>query len=135
MLVKDKNDSPEYIRILKSKIDEINPDKVQLNTVVRPPAEEFAQPLTSKELKSIVNTSKINWEIIAEFRGKSDIRYPDDLKIKILALVRRRPATLTDISTSLGVHKDELIKQLVAMEKENKIKKSKHQELVFYEIK
>jgi len=66
MLVKGVNDSPSHIRKLKEVIKEIKPEKVQLNTVVRPPSEEFAHPLSLKELEKTRNILGKNCEIIAE---------------------------------------------------------------------
>ena len=53
------NDGKEEIEKLKEVIERIQPDRVQLNTPVRPPAEDFAYPLTLTQLEEIRET----WEI------------------------------------------------------------------------
>ena len=53
MLVKGVNDGPAHLKKLKAAVARIRPDKVQLNTVVRPPAERSARPLNRAELERI----------------------------------------------------------------------------------
>jgi len=47
------NDNRDEIQKLKEVIDRIKPDKIQLNTPVRPPAEDFVFPLTLAQLENI----------------------------------------------------------------------------------
>ena len=50
--------TPEMeINRLKTCINSIRPDKVQVNTVTRPPAEGFAEPVPQKQLQTITNTT------------------------------------------------------------------------------
>ena len=133
MLVKNINDSPSHIQKLKEVIEEIKPDKIQLNTVVRPPSEEFALPLSSKELEKIKTVLGENCEIIAEFRKKRQTPLEENLEAAILSMVQRRPVTLSDISTSLGKNKNEILKYLNSLLQEGKIKLVIHKNLNYYE--
>ncbi|MBI4721495.1 MAG: hypothetical protein HY769_00575 [Candidatus Stahlbacteria bacterium] len=138
MLVKNKNDAIEHIEALKSIINDINPDKrcdlkVQLNTVVRPPTDESANPLSYEELNKISKLIGSNCEIIAEFNRKQEIRNPKNIEANIRALVSRRPVTIRDISNSLAMHIDEVMKYLTKMEQEKKIKSVKYNDTTFYE--
>jgi len=133
MLVKNINDSPAHIRELKKIIRLIKPDKTQLNTVIRPPADEAAQPLSSSELESIKKALGGNSEIVAEFAKKEQTPYPSDLETSILSLVKRRPVTLTDMSASLGKHRDEILKHLDPLLKKNRIRSVFHEGKIFYE--
>ena len=47
------NDGKDEVEKLKKVIEKIEPDRVQLNTPVRPPAEDFAFPLTLAQLEEI----------------------------------------------------------------------------------
>jgi wyosine [tRNA(Phe)-imidazoG37] synthetase (radical SAM superfamily) len=51
MLVAGLNDSPEYLQKIKKAVSLIRPDKVQINTPVRPPAENWVKPPSYKALK------------------------------------------------------------------------------------
>ena len=135
MLVKGVNDSLSHIKKLKEIITKIRPEKVQLNTVIRPPAEKFASPLSLEELEEIKNIIGKNCEIIAEFEKKAQILPSENLEEAILSLIRRRPVTLADISASLGKHKNDIIKYLNFLLEEGKIQSAIHKDLKYYRPK
>jgi wyosine [tRNA(Phe)-imidazoG37] synthetase (radical SAM superfamily) len=66
MLVRGINDNKAQIEKLIQIIDSIGVDKVQLNTVVRPPAEKFALALSKQELEKWRNFIGKNCEVIGE---------------------------------------------------------------------
>lgn len=133
MLVKGVNDSPSHLRKLKDAAASINPDIIQLNTVIRPPAEKFARPLILRELEKLKKLFGENCEIIAEFDKKAQIPASENLERAIFSLIQRRPVTLSDISASLGKHKNEIIKYLNFLLEEDKIKLVIHKGLKYYE--
>jgi len=133
LLVKGINDSPSHIQKLKEAIAGINPDRIQLNTVVRPPAEDSARPLSFHELKKIKKLFGKKAEIIAEFDKIQHAPTSFNLKDAILSMVQRRPVTLSDMAVSLGKHKNELIKYLDFLLKEDKIKLVTHKGRKYYE--
>ncbi|MBM3312523.1 MAG: radical SAM protein, partial [Candidatus Aminicenantes bacterium] len=51
LFVKGVNDGPAHLRALRKAIARIRPDRVQLNTVYRPPAVRSARPLSEAELE------------------------------------------------------------------------------------
>jgi len=115
------NDSQEEIDRLKEAIEEICPDRVQLNSLDRPPAEDFVFPVTIERLEAIKKNFGGKAEIIASpiFHGIDDIVLSK--KNRVVNLVRRRPCTLVDISRALGIHQNELIKLLDILGKEGKV--------------
>jgi len=133
MLVKGINDSLEEIEEMKRIVERVNPDKVQLNTVVRPPSEDFAKPLTFEDLKKIRDIFGKGCEIIAGFKGKREEAYIQDIEGEILSLIRRRPVTLSDISSVLGIHQNEVIKYLQALEEKGAIKIKRYGDERYYE--
>lgn len=133
MLVKGVNDFLSHLKKLKKIIGEIKPEKVQLNTVIRPPSEKSARPLSLKELEKIKKILGGKCEIIAEFAKKEQISPSYNLEVTILSMIKRRPVTLTDISLSLGKHQNEIIKYLNFLLKEGKIKLVTHKGLKYYE--
>lgn len=135
MLVKGINDSLSHLKKLKEVISKIMPEKIQLNTVIRPPAESFAYPLSLKELEKIKKLLGKNCEVIAEFDKNAQIPSSENLKEAILSMIQRRPVTLSDISVSLAKHKNEIIKYLNFLLKENKIQTVIHKGLKYYEPK
>jgi wyosine [tRNA(Phe)-imidazoG37] synthetase (radical SAM superfamily) len=106
MLAKDINDSVEHVVALRKAAWEIKPDRVQLNTVVRPPAEKFAKPMSLDDLEQIQCLFGPNTDIIGEAKDKGR-RTKDKARAlpdeAIAATVQGRPVTKLDLVCSLGV--------------------------------
>jgi wyosine [tRNA(Phe)-imidazoG37] synthetase (radical SAM superfamily) len=101
LLVKGINDTDEEISALKHIVDTINPDKIQLNTVVRPPARASAHPVSRSVLERICSLLGSNCEIIGcaeknEFSSSTHVEAD-----RVLALLRHRAMTMTELSSSL----------------------------------
>lgn len=133
MLVKEINDNIKEIGLFKSIISKINPDRIQLNTVVRPPTEEYCLPMKESDLERIKNSFGKRCEIIPEFKAKAKRAYLENVEEQILELVRRRPCTPSDISASLGIHLNEVIKLLSLLQKDNKVKYVEYRNKGYYE--
>jgi len=105
MFVRGINDGTDEIAALSDAISIIDPDRVQLNTVVRPPYEDVA-PVDEDEMVRIRDAFSGNFdvEIIAEKRI--------EVRADILPLLERRPLTLDQIAGSLGMHRNEAAKYL-----------------------
>ncbi len=133
LLVKDVNDSQSHLKELKKVISGIHPDKIHLNTVVRPPAEKSARSVSPGELEKIRNFFGSTTEIVAEFDKIQHAPASRNLKNAILSMVRRRPVTLSDLSLSLGKQKHELTGYCELLLKEGKIRVVDHKGKTFYE--
>ncbi len=133
LLVMGVNDSDKHVQALRTALDKIKPGKVQLNTVVRPPAESFARPLNFKELEHIQSRLNHNCEIVADFSPKHQTMISENLKESILAMIRRRPVTLKDIADSMGMHKNEVLKYLNILLNENAVKSVAFENKTYYE--
>jgi wyosine [tRNA(Phe)-imidazoG37] synthetase (radical SAM superfamily) len=134
MLAKGINDSESEVRKIKEVAGKIAPDKIHLNTVVRPPSEQYAVPLSYRELKKIKQSFGDTCEIIAEFKGKKQTSYSHTKENDILNLIKRRPVTLDDIFHVTGLHKNELLKYLAKLKTEQKIKLTQHKAQKYYEV-
>ena len=134
MLVSGVNDSDEELKRLVELMSAIEPDKVQLNTVVRPPTLESAQPLTSQRLEEIRALFGSRCEIIPQFKGEERQRSGGIAEQEILAIVRRRPVTLSDIVNSLGLHRNEVIKHLKTLERKGMITSRAYKGSRYYEV-
>ncbi|MBC7363323.1 MAG: radical SAM protein [Candidatus Aminicenantes bacterium] len=135
LLVKGLNDSPGHLKKLKAAADKIKPDRIHLNTVVRPPAEKWARPLAPDELERVRLFFGPRAEVVASFhkKEKEQEKAPEDLTRAILSIVKRRPVNLEDLQHALGQTKDNLfpvVQQLIASKK---IKEAVHRGLVYYE--
>ncbi len=111
---------PELLK-LKACVERIQPDRVQLNTVTRPPTEYFADAVSSTRLKQIAALFDSPTEVIADF---SNIHQQKEFIISrkdIMNLLQRRPCTLDDIVNGLGMNRSETIKHIEFLVKENYI--------------
>jgi wyosine [tRNA(Phe)-imidazoG37] synthetase (radical SAM superfamily) len=106
MLVRGLNDKPAHLAALKAAAARIRPDRIQLNTVVRPPAERRAKPLDREELERIRDYFGEGAEIIADFRTPARPAAgggTDEGEAAVLAIVGRRPVTAADLALTLGL--------------------------------
>lgn len=126
MLVKGINDKAEHLLKLKEAATQIRPNKIQLNTVVRPPAEPWVEPLEREELMTALEIFGPPAEIITEEIRRVDIAKRKDLETSILAILKRRPASEQELAVLLGESSDIIKKVLAKLLAEEKIKFKEH---------
>ena len=120
------NDTEKEISGLLKIIDEIQPDKVQLNTVVRPPSDPSAISLSNEKLEEIKNYLGGNTEVIAAAPLKSRGNNLDSKLDQIIEMIKRRPVTLDDISGSLNLQRDETDRFIKELMIKGHIREQKH---------
>lgn len=91
-------------------VDLIKPDRVQLNTVVRPPAESFAVGVSQQRLVELAAMFTPPAEVIADFSGVHEQAEFAAGRDEILNMLRRRPCSIDEIAGGLGMHRNEVIK-------------------------
>jgi len=133
LLVKNLNDSPGHLKKLKQIAEKINPDKIHLNTVVRPPAEKSARPLSADEMAKIKKFFGEKAEVVASFQKTEQEKPPLDISQTILSIVHRRPVSLEDLEHSLGLNREELSLSLQQLIEAKKIKAVRHQGKDYFE--
>ena len=97
---------------IKEHADRIQPDRIQLNTVVRPAAEEFAFPVPPGEMAKLCKLLGENAEAIAPFAPKAGGEESQAVREDILALVARRPCSVEDIANGLMMNRAHVLKYL-----------------------
>jgi wyosine [tRNA(Phe)-imidazoG37] synthetase (radical SAM superfamily) len=127
MLVKGINDSEDEIKKINEFVKDLKINKIELNTVIRPPNDPKAKPLKKEELLKIKKLfdPSLKVELIPDFSRRTEKVYHRDLEEKILELLKRRPCRKEEMAVSLGVHLNELLKYLNLLLQRKKIKKSK----------
>ena len=135
LLVKGVNDTKAHLQKLKDIIDSLKPDRVQLNTVIRPPSEKFASALTLHELEGLRDFFEGNCEIIASFERASAPRHQTSQEESLLAMLRRRPMTLNDLVKSMGKPSKEVLNLIQLLKKKDKIKSVSFKGYKYYEPK
>jgi wyosine [tRNA(Phe)-imidazoG37] synthetase (radical SAM superfamily) len=120
LFLRGLNDQPAQIEALSRTIEQINPEKVQINTVVRPPVESFAQALDYPALETICGRLGPRAEIIAPPTVKTDFQ-KEMLESEILGLVARRPCTAEDLSRLTGLSRQRTLELLNRLLNQKKI--------------
>jgi len=125
---------PEELTRVAKCVDRIRPDRIQLNTVTRPPAEEYAVGVSSERLTELTSIFHPRAEIIADFRGVH--RRTEFLagREEILQMLRRRPCSVDDIADGLGMHRNEVIKYIEELNTENLLEESRRAEKLYYKV-
>lgn len=131
------NDHKEELDALKQAIRNIQPDKVQLNTLDRPGAEENLTSASVQHLRQIQKEWALdNVEIIAKPKQRKSIAsYGKDTETAILETIKRRPCTAEDLCSVLGLHINEVNKYLDVLEADKKIHHIKQNRGIFYRVR
>ena len=132
-LVPGINDSDEEIRSLRKIIDRIGPDKVQLNTLDRPGTEKWIAPLDEAGMARVaacIHRGELIRPAIKDDRAGT--RSDDDIVQRILAAIRRRPCTLTDISIMVGCPESDVIGYVETMLENKMIDRIEMNRGIFY---
>ncbi len=129
LLVRGLNDSDADMDALLSALARMRLDRIQLNTVVRPPAEPFAQPLSRERLEAIAQMLHGYLAVPVDLPHASPDGEPapglgDAPKVqaasrheaveRIIQMVRRRPCTAVDIERVFQLGGPEQVEQLLA---------------------
>ncbi len=134
-IVPGLNDTDDEIAQLKSTIQRINPDRVQLNTLDRPGTVAWVKPATKDTLKKIAHQLGLQAEIIANFQKREQVAsYNADVESTILQTIRRRPCTVEDLSSILGLHPNEINKYIETLLHKNLIHSEVLERGVFFRI-
>jgi len=112
------NDSESEVANIARIAAKAAPGKVQLNTVTRPPAEDFAGRVSGARLEALAMRFDPPAEVIAGFSGSDDVPFRSGTTAEeVLALLSRRPCTLADIRRGLSAPKGQaasLVESLLA---------------------
>lgn len=120
-LVEGVNTDDAQVTAIKEAIGKICPDKVQLNTAVRPTAERGVERVDGKKLREIAAQFGDKAEVIVDFSqvisGKDVRTQAED----VLAMLKRRPCTIEDISAGLGISGKEALEFIQLLERQGVI--------------
>jgi wyosine [tRNA(Phe)-imidazoG37] synthetase (radical SAM superfamily) len=132
MLLKGFNESEREIMALRSVIEDIDPDRVQLNTVVRPPSDSRAVALDMKTLEGIKKCFGAAGEIIADGQRESTDQRFDTLFAQVLEMAKRRPVRAADVANALGVPLGEVKSLLKRLEEGGSLHSREHGNDTYY---
>jgi wyosine [tRNA(Phe)-imidazoG37] synthetase (radical SAM superfamily) len=122
------------VRMLADIIRQIRPDKVQVNTVVRPPSEDFAAVVVPQQLQKLAELLGENTEVIAEFPFPQAQGLSAESHAEIIAMLKRRPCTLDDIVAGLGINRTFAVKQIDLLVREHAVSARRRNGRTFFAV-
>lgn len=122
VLVSGLNDDSNQLIKIAHAIERISPDQIELNTVVRPPADPRFLGLSIEEMeKASAFFPPKRTQIIGQFKAAACAAKDLALDERVLELVRRRPCTAVEMAGCLGVEVEQLKTSLSRLLEENRL--------------
>ncbi len=134
-LVAGVNTEAEQIERLKGLIQRIRPDRVHLNTAVRPPAEPDVQAVPAAALDAIARQVGGNCEVI----GAPPVAVGDEhgrrMEADIVSVLKRRPCSVEDICTGLAMDCNEVLKHLAHLQDLGLVTLERRGDITYFQIR
>jgi len=119
---------------IRDAIERIRPDKVQLNTAVRPTAESHLKRLDAKKLRAIAARLGPKCEVVADFSATHRGKFHENKAEDVLSILKRRPCSLNDISSGLGISRNEALKYVTGLQHKGVIHSEEKDGRIFFKV-
>lgn len=130
-LIAGMNSIPSDVVKIAALADLFRPDRIHLNTAVRPPAEDFVAPLSREHLASLCTLFQPPAELIAEYKVKGGFETKAN-QDAIISMLQRRPCTAEDIAGAFGMHLNEVSKYLGNFLRQGRIRTERTSGSLYY---
>jgi wyosine [tRNA(Phe)-imidazoG37] synthetase (radical SAM superfamily) len=134
-LVAGVNTSAEQIEKMKDLIRRIRPDKVHLNTAVRPAAEPDVRAVPAEQLAEIARQMGDNCEVIPAPPSGAGERHDKGAEADIVSVLKRRPCSIQDICTGLRMPRDEILKHLTRLQDLGVVTSERRGDTTYFQIR
>lgn len=131
-LVEGVNTSWDQIQRLKALIARIRPDKVQLNTAVRPTADPDVRRPSRAQLQAIAAAIGPHCEVVADYSRLPEVLDSPLRSQDIVVLLRRRPCTLEELCAGLGLTCDQAARGVNALLRTGQVLADVRDGITFY---
>lgn len=125
------NSADEDVRKIAELATTISPDKIHVNTAVRPAAERYAKPVEKNRLDEIAHILGPKAEVIAEYDPTDTTPFQFNEK-EILAMLERRPCTAQQIADVFALHINEVSKYTTMLLESGKIHSERRNDKVYF---
>ena len=142
------NDSDRDLQALAEVIERMRVDRIQINTVARPPLESFARPLSQERLREIGRFFKTRFadipvDLLAQGAPTTDNggEHPAEEPVaermtEIIEMLRRRPCTAADINKTFRLGGPEKVEQSLApLVRAGQLSLRQHGDRKYYQIR
>lgn len=146
-VVEPINTGDEQLAKIRAIIERIGPDRVQLNTAVRPTPEIGVGRLSEKKLRTIASYLP-KCEVIADFshslseglhreKEKVELRMLSEQEQRIqtlFSMLKRRPCSMDDICSALGIGRNEALKYVTDLQRQGIIESENKGGRIFFKV-
>ncbi len=128
------NDTKEELSALSESVHRIAPERIQLNTLDRPGVVDWIRAATQEEMERFAKA--LDYEGV-ELTGRPSSRsgidsFSGDAVECIMQTISRRPCTVEDLSSVLGMHPNEVNKYIQLLVEEGRIKEKREGRGIFF---
>ena len=136
LLISGVTSLPAEVKKIADYAKKIGARKVQLNTLCRPAAEDFACGVDKARMVKLAELFAGDVDIISETKAPelASSSTGDTSDEEIVNLLARRPCTLSGVCSGLGLHPNDAAKRLQKLADKNIITTWRSNEAVFYKI-
>ncbi len=138
-IVPGVNDTDAELSLLAEACGRIRPDRVQINSLDRPGAEKWVEPLSAEGLERIKGFFPgFDVDIIGKPGSRGDMesaRKKSDLTMAVTATIGRRPSTIDDLCRALGASAGEVEIVIAGLSSKGLLEVNELRRGTFYSIK
>jgi len=131
-LVEAVNTDAAAIAKISEAIERIQPDKIHLNTAVRPTAERNVKKVDVEKLNAIAVQLGQRCEVIADFTPQQFAEHIASKAQDVLSVLKRRPCSLTDICSGLGISRTEALKYITHLRQQGLVHSEQKGDVTFF---
>ncbi|MDD5458543.1 MAG: radical SAM protein, partial [Phycisphaerae bacterium] len=131
-LVEGINTDDDSVDKFRHFIELTKPDKVQLNTAVRPTADMDIERISIEKMERIAARLGGNVEVIADFSGGAKTKHIQAAAESLLSMLKRRPCSIDDICSGMGLHPNEAVKHIKSLQADGLVTSEKKGDVVYF---
>jgi wyosine [tRNA(Phe)-imidazoG37] synthetase (radical SAM superfamily) len=125
------NAMPAQVEKIADLARELSPDRIHLNTIARPPAEDFAAAVPMQQMEQLGILFDPPARIATGITVHRSKQTRAD-EARILAMLQRRPCTIQQIEAAFGLHINEVSKTLGQLMQRDRVRADLRHRDVYY---
>jgi len=132
-LIEGLNTDARQISKIENAIKRIQPDKIQLNTAVRPTAHAGIKRVDAEKMEAIAARMGEKCEVVADFSPGRHGRHIESKAENVLSMLKCRPCSLDDVCSGLGIGRNEALKYIAHFQKQGLVQSTEKDGITFFQ--
>jgi len=130
-MIAGMNALPSDVTKIAAAAKALSPDRIHLNTAVRPPAHDFVMPVPREKLQRFASFFTPTAEVIAAFKTEHSPAVQANAD-QLMTLLKRRPCTVDQMTRLFNMHPNELAKYTGQLLKDGRIERIRQGGVEYY---